>query len=262
MSRRADHLLGVFDGGDDPPAWATIGTINDTADPSALLHARALSEQRGVRWWLFLGGHEPPERPIGPHAQRVKAACDAAGLTPHLAAMSVGEEWYERLARGEFARLGATFPDAIPVVHDWLGKQQQAAFDVFGVPVVWLTTMVNNDRSRYGDAQWRPVPAGTHAVAIDAYVPDGHTFESHVAPVLAHAEATTALPLILVPQWFWMPGDALWGRRPTAEDAAKYQQWASGSRWIATVGYTFSSFPYDGIIGLSDLPDVLAVVAP
>jgi hypothetical protein len=249
---------GAFNCGAKPPSWADVCDIKSGASDAELRAARRLSEQRGILWWFFLDVN-PPHAPAGALAEAAKARTDAAGLTPYIIALSLGEEWYERLAAGEFAPYGLGFPSGVPIVHDWLGRQQTAAHAVFGVPVVWLTTLPNNDRT-LGAHLWRPIPASTHAVAVDAYVPAGGTFAAHVAPVLAHAEVTTALPLVLIPQWFHMPGHALWDYRPTVDDIEQYRAWAARPRWVATFGFSWLSGPSDGIIGLADLPDLRAAV--
>lgn len=252
---------GVYDCGDDPPAWVSLCTIADTEPDANFVSARALSQRRGVRWLLQLGYHEPPAQPIGAHAARVRARLDAAGLLPHLAGMAVGEEWYERLLTGVFAPLGlpADHPQGIEIVREWAGQQHAAAFAAIPVPVLWITTLPNNDPT-FGRAWYRPVPASTHVVAVDAYIHAGGTFAGHVAPVLAHAETTTALPLVLIPQWFHIPGDPLWSYRPTTADLDAYAAWAARPRWIATLGFTWRSRPWAGIVGLRDLLDLRATV--
>lgn len=247
--------LGAFDCGAHPPAWATVCTIPDWATPAEMAHARWLSETRGLVWWLQLGYAESPVVPIGPHAARVRARVEAAGLLPYIAGMSVGEEWYEHWRAGSFAAYGLTAenPAGQPIITAWLGMQHAAAKSALGLPVVWITTAPNNDPAI---APYQPIPAGVDLVAVDAYVGAGGTFATHVAPVLAHAERTTPLPLVLVPQFFDAPG---W-ERPTPETAALYLSWLARPRWVALVAFTWRDRPSLQMTGLASLPALRAAL--
>lgn len=241
--------LGLYDCGHTPPSWVAVCTIADTEPDRNFVDARMLSERRGIVWLLQLGYHEDPRLPIGPHAARILDRLDATGLRPYVAAVSVGEEWYEHWQAGTFARLGLTSDNmaGMPIIHDWLGKQHLAAKTVLGVPVVWITGSVN---------ALRPVPAHTDLVALDPYVTPGHAFTTAVAPVLAVAEQSTPLPLVLIAQWFHAEGYA----KPKAEDVAQYLAWLARPRWVALLGFTGRSRPWAGITGLADLPDLRAAV--
>lgn len=256
VAQAQDKPMGVFNCGPNPPAWVTLCDLKSGATDAELHHARKLSEQRGIQWWFFLDV-APANTPAGPLAVAAKARLAATGLLAYVIAVSVGEEWYERLDNGEFSRFGLTFPAGVPIVHDWLGRQHKAVFAVFGLPMVWLTTLVNNDRS-LGESLWRPVPAYTHVVAVDAYVTAGETFDSSVAPRLSHAERTTDLPLVLIPQWFYMTDGGQFRKRPTVEDAMKFRQWGERPRWIATFGFTWLSSKGDKIVGLVEMPEIMA----
>lgn len=255
----AQKPIGLFDPGMHPPAWASFGALPDWASPAQMADALTLSQNRGFKWVLQVGYMESPITPIGPHAVRVREKFAAAGLLPHLVAMNLGEEWYEHWQAGHFTALGLppSSPAGADMIHDWLGRQHAAAKAALGLPVVWLTTVANNDRAL---VPYRPVPAGTDLVALDAYVHAGGTFAQHVAPILAHAERTTHLPLVLVPQWFRHPGDPLWDAGPSAADVAQYFAWFARPRWVALWGFTWRSRPWNGLIGLSDMPDIRAAV--
>jgi hypothetical protein len=236
--------LGVFDPGPAPPAWASIGTLADWDDFAA---ARDLSERRGMRWLLHLGYAEDPRVPIAPHAERVRDRLRADGLLPYVAAVNLGEEWYEHCLAGAYAAYGLPVdsPACVPVVRDWLGHQQAQVARVFARPVVWLTTMVH--------PVWRPVPAHTTVVALDPYYGPGGSFDSTVAPILALAERSTTLPLVLIPQWFRAPS----GVTPRAADVAKYFDWLARPQWIALLGFSWSdrAGPH-GLTGLESLPSI------
>lgn len=252
----AQRPIGLYDPGPSPPAWASFGTIADVDSDAQWRDALALSRSRGFSWILQLGYHEPPTVDITAHARRVRARLEAAGLRPYVVAYALGEEWYEYWRAGVFARHG--FPPSVPngadILHAWLGAQQGRASAVLGLPALWVTTAVNENRALF---PWQPVPAHTGLVAVDAYVPTGGTFAAHVAPILAYAETQTALPLVLIPQWF----EDAWRAPVTAALIDDYAAWARRSRWIATLGFTWRSRPTAGIAGLADLPAARSAVA-
>ena len=235
--------VGLFDPGPTPPAWASFGQIADNLSDEEFVAARELSERRGFSWVLALGCDQSPATPIGPHASLMRARLERLGLWPHVIAVNVHEEWYERWQQGAFEADGlpASAPWGVDVIRDWLGRQHAAVKAVMPVSIVWITTRVNARQ---------PVPAYTDAVAVDAYVPMGQTFASSVAPALTEAEAHTALPLVLVPQWFTGQGWSM----PTDETIAAYAAWAERPRWIATWGFTWRNRPTADLVGLESLP--------
>lgn len=239
--------IGLFDPGPNPPAWASFGTIPDTSSDDRLRDAAALSRARGFKWVLQLGYHEHPATPIGPHAARVRARLEAAGLLPHVLAMSVGEEWYEYWLAGEFARYGlaADNPAGVHIIRDWLGRQHLAAQTALGLPTLWITTVASHRAGAY-----RPIPDHTNFVALDPYIPEGGSFALNVAPILRLAEESTTLPLVLVPQWFRAPGFAT----PSPVDAALYRQWLTRPQWVAMLGFTWRDRPWLQMQGLEGLP--------
>jgi hypothetical protein len=254
--------LGVFDPGPDPPAWASLGVIHDILTDAELTQCLRLSHERGMKWILFLGGRVPHNVPIGPHAAQVRARFEALGLMPWVVAYMYHEEWYEHFLEGTFTRYGypPDYPNGIELVCGWVGRQHKAATAELGVPAVWVTNMVNTDPS-LGRGHYRPVPAHTQYVAIDAYVGPGRPFDS-IVPVLAHAETTTPLPLILIPQWFRFPSVPFFARGASVEDMEQFMLWLDRPRWVAAIGYTWSSGGHVGaeMIGLDQLPALRAVV--
>jgi hypothetical protein len=245
--------IGLFDPGEHPPAWASFGTIADWSDFEA---ARRLSDRRGFKWVLQLGYALPPTEPIGPHAARVRARLDAAGLTPHVVAMSVGEEWYEHWRAGTFAPYGlaADNPAGMPIIRDWMGRQHAAAKAAIPVPVIWITTVAGHPAGTF-----RPIPPNTDFVAIDAYIPKGGSFDVNVAPIFAYAEQSvvgTGMRLVQIPPWFEAEG---W-ETPTDLDLKKYALWAARPLWFAVLGFTWQDRPALGMRGLESLPGTRAAV--
>ena len=107
-----------------------------------------------------------------------------------------------------------------------------------------------------GDAQNTfPVWNATPLVALDVYVQPGHTFATLVEPVLAHAKATIAQPLVLVPQWFT---DAAWTVPPTPDTLAGYARWARDPAVVAVWGFTWDSRPT--LVGLDARPALVDAI--
>ena len=121
--------VGAFNCGPNPPAWVSVCDIKSGASDAELRAARRLSEQRGIQWWFFLDV-APANTPAGPLAVAAKARLAATGLLAYVIAVSVGEEWYERLDNGEFSRFGLTFPSGVETVHDWLVRKHKAVCEV------------------------------------------------------------------------------------------------------------------------------------
>lgn len=239
----------LFDPGPNPPAWSQCGTLPDTATDAKLAEARLLSESRGYLWVLQLGYHENPTTPIYEHAMDVRDRLTAAGLWPYVVANSVFEETYEHCEAGLFADYGlpAGSPACMKTVRDWMGFQHAQAKAALGLPIVWITTVAGHPSSSF-----RPIPANTDFVAIDAYIPPGGTFDTHVAPILAFAEqsvAGTSMRLVQIPQWFAAEGWAA----PSELDIAKYAAWAARPLWFATIGFTWQDRPWLGMKGLESL---------
>lgn len=241
--------VGVFDPGDNPPAWAAFGTISDTVSDDRFREAAAMGRARGFLWVLQLGYHEHPATPIEGHAQRVRDRLVLTGLLPYVVAFTIGEEWYERWLSGDLARFGLTAdnPAGMAIIKDWLGRQHGAAKAVLQRAVMWITTVPGHPSSSF-----RPVPAHVDYVAVDAYIPAGGSFDAHVAPILAFAEqsvAGTAMRLVQIPPWFEADG---W-ERPTALDLKKYATWAARPLWAAVLGFTWQDRPHLQMRGLESL---------
>ncbi|MHB1260320.1 MAG: hypothetical protein ACYC2H_01250 [Thermoplasmatota archaeon] len=253
----AQKPVGLFDPGSNPPSWASFGTISDTASDAALATAHHLCSTRGFLYVLQVGYHENPVTPIGPHAEAVRARMVAAGLQSCFAAITVGEEWYEHFRQGSFTRFGfpPETPNGITIIRDWMGAQHAAAKAVFGLPVMWITTAATHYSS-----SWQPIPLNVDFVAIDSYPNADSDFSLTVAPVLALAEQSTTLPLVLIPRWFVVDGELEWSPEASETMVANYKLWFDRPRWVAMMGFTWQDRPTLGMRGLKGLPTLLAAV--
>lgn len=256
--------VGVYDPGPQPPDWVRVATIADIDSDEWFVEARQMSERRGILWVLLLGYHQSPAEMIGPHAATVRARLERTGLRPYVIAMSLGEEWYEQWTHGFFTSHGLppSAPNGVDVIHHWLGRQHAAARVELPLPVLWVTTIANNDRASATTAiPYRPVPAHTDFVGVDAYVLDGGTFESQPRPILETAERTVSQPLVLIPQWFkGTDPDTGFYHGPRVEDAAQYVAWfCARPRWVAMLGYTWQN-RLPGGYGLAGMPEIRAAV--
>lgn len=251
--------IGLYDCGANPPAWVSVCTIADTEPDTHFVAARQMSERRGTLWLLQLGYHEPVAVHLGAHAARVRARLDASGLWPHVAAVAVGEEWYEHLHAGTFTPLGYPphHPGGPEAVYAWLSVQHAAVRATVGRPIAWITTAVTPGRR---------VPLFTDVVGLDAYPLDGQPFGAAVGPALLAAERHTALPLFVIPRWFRTSGPAQglgwsWMSAPPSRETLEgYAQILARPRWIAMVGFTGRSRPWADLVGLMDMPATLAAV--
>lgn len=246
--------VGVFEPGQHPPAWATFGNIKDVWTDAEFVAARRLSESRPFVWLLEIGGREPVTWPIGPHAARIRQRLIDTGLRPYVVGVMYFEEWYEHWLSGKWTDIGLppSHPAGVDIIRDWTGRQHAALKAELGLPVIWMTTVANNDPRLQ---PYRPVPANVDYVAIDAYVGVGRSFATDVMPVLAHAEHTTHLPLLMVTQWFVENRpESPWRFEPNPNDVVNYLAWAQRPRWVATMGFLWSSSPHDRLVGLADLP--------
>ena len=253
----AQQPVGMFDCGDgDLPAWVQFCNIADWVADAEFRAAAQRSEATGLKWVLSLAYAEDPTVPILAHAQRVLDRLRDTGLLPNVVAFSLSEEWYERCAHGEFAAYGlpAGSPACVPIVRDWLGRQHLTAKTVLGLPVIWIATAAGPPS---GDVM--PIPPHVNYVALDTYIPEGSTFEAHVAPIFAYAEraiAGTSMRLVQIPPWFSAPG---W-ETPTTADLRQYAAWAARPLWAATWGFTWLDRVSLGMRGLAGLHDMRADV--
>lgn len=196
------------------PVWASFALLPDDADFEAAADCQRTS---GLQWVLALFGSSPYV-PVESHARAVHTRAQAAGV--RFVAVLYHEEWYEyALTPGALPipGLDAENPaherDIISVVRWWIGEQHAAIARVFpGLPRVWLTSLANDDPSL---GPWRPVPPGTTAIALEAYVPDGYTWEATAGRYIGHALRTRREPIVLVGQGFQSDGDPYWGGGPT-----------------------------------------------
>ncbi|MEZ5421122.1 MAG: hypothetical protein R2708_27810 [Vicinamibacterales bacterium] len=249
------------------PSWVTCGTIASFASDHELAAAAARSRATGFQWVLQVGFDVDPTRAAGPVAAAARARCEAAGLWPHVVAVIYGEEWLEKLHGGAFRGYGlpmgtdAEVLDSVNTVRRWMGEQHKAVRLATLKPVVWVTNRAETSMEA-GVRAWRPIPDWTSAVALDAYVWDGQTFRDDVAPVLARAETTTDLPLVLIPQWFrgTGPQHRAWLTGPSASDVESYTAWFRRDRWVAMLGFLWASRPWQDLRGLEDMPDLRTAV--
>lgn len=177
----------------------------------------------------------------------------ATGLMQHVIAVMIGEEWYLHFKQGDYAGWGLAKPTTpeqiaagIPIVQDWVGRQQGQLKSIFNLPVVFLEQWINGPGN--GPAFWHPVPPNTDVVALDVYVVAGTTFTT-VSPdvvspqvALEAAVQVTTLPLVIVPQWFTQSSGS-YSQPPTQDTMNRYAAWLAHPQVIAMWGYTWESFP-------------------
>lgn len=259
---KAIGLFGITPG--NRPRWASFGHLAEWDDYDA---AAQYSRASGCRWVLVV--HHGGPGPMLEHAREIRARADRAGLSPFVLAWTYREEWYEHYRHG--------LMDDSPIVaglnrHDaadevagvdrlaaHLGESHDAMRAAWpGLAVAWIAALVNNSRA-YGPRYYAPVPAGVDVIVLDPYATTGtgQTFESWPGVVIAHAVATTAHPIAIVPQWFAAPGTSL-ATPPDA--AAQYFGWLRHPRVIALWGFTWASRREAALVGLQDLPALLASV--
>lgn len=239
------------------PGWVTFGTLASSVGAAELEAARARSVATGFAWIVQAGFDVAPHVYAEGPAREMRARFEAAGLWPHVIAVTWGEEWYERCHGGEFAAAyGVAGPTCASGVYDWMSAQHEALARVTAKPVLWVTHVA--------DRQWRRVPSHTSYVAVDAYPADGQPWADHL-PTLLHSEGGTDLPLVVVPRWFRTTGPAQgagWAATSAAPTA-----WAEGyaallrrPRWVAMLGFLWASRPWADLTGLADMPDTRAAV--
>jgi hypothetical protein len=241
---------------DASPGWSSFALLIDTQD---FAEAADCSRRTGLRWVLGFYSRSPYE-PIAAYARATRARADAAGLTPFLWAMVYSEEWYEyALTPGALWIPGldpanpAHHAPIVETVAWWTGHQHAALREAFpAVPVAWITGLVNRSRA-YGDALWRPLPPGVSVIALEAYVPTGHAWDSTAGLFIRHAAATETAPIVLIAQAFVAPGDPLWGTGPTEAIVDGLAAALRDPRVWGTWLFTMESRA-NGLIGLADLP--------
>lgn len=240
------------------PAWITCGSLDADASDAALRDAAARSRATGFTWVLQIGHHVAPHLPAGPVAARARQRAEAAGLWPHVAAVTYGEEWHERCFFGEFAAYGLTAnaPECPAQVVGWMSQQHAAVKAATDKPIVWITHFVHPTR---------PVPAHTAYVALDPYPTDDQDF-AFVEWLLALSADSTDLPLVIIPRWFQATGP-FQGRRwqdasrpPSQAVIDGYARWARHPRVVALWGFLWASRPYADLVGLADMPATRAAV--
>lgn len=237
------------------PAWSTFALLVDVDDFAA---AADCARRTGLRWVLYLTAD--PYQPVAPHVMAVKARADAAGLTPYLLALTDHEEWYERaLAVPPLWPIGAldsTLPSDQWVIADTVHRvaSHRAAEikRVWPLPVVWITSLVNDDR-RFGAFVYRPLPTGVDVIALEGYVPSWGTWDTTAGLHLAHAIRTRPEPIVLVTQGFRWTGDPMWTRGPTEDGMAGTAAALSHPRVIASWLFTWEGLG-PTLTGLAEMP--------
>lgn len=237
------------------PSWISFGSLAGWSSYEDMVKAAERSRTTGFRWVLQMGFGVSPIIPSEQAIAADVARAKASGLWPYVIGLTYNEEWYERFYAGEFAPYGfpASRPDGIVQIHAWMSRQHCALGAATGKPVVWLTGVVTRSH---------PVPSCTDVVAVEAYVPDGSTFDQFARPVVLEAEATTTLPLVLVTRWFQMIGPKqgpFWHQasaQPTKDTIDGYAAVLNRPQWIAMWGFLWASRPSSDALGLADLPNV------
>lgn len=242
--------IGGYVGQAAPPPWMSFGML----DPQQLPPWR----RPGFGLVVQIGFHESPLEPAGVVALRARRTLEAAGLWNDVLAFCYGEEWYARFDAGAFAAYGlpAGHPEGVHIIRDYVGRQQIEIVQATGRPIVWVTPEVTAER--------QPPPATTY-VAIDRYPVDGEAPEAYGAALIAN-ERATSLPLVLIPRWFRSTGPQqgpAWQlaseepSRSTIEIAARV---LARPRWVAAVGFLWTSRPHAELVGLADMPATRAAV--
>lgn len=242
---------------DGAPSWVTCGGIDGDANAATLAAAAERSRLTGHRWVLQVGHHRHPLEDAGAVTADTLARAAAVGLRPYVDAMTYGEEWHERCLLGEFASLVA--PSACPgAVAAWMSHQHARAKAASGgLPILWITHLAH--------PLYRPVPTGVDYLALDPYPVDGQAW-ADFEPILSFSEASTTLPIVLIPRWAYATGPfqgADWWRvsRPPSLDVVDgYARFAARPRVAAVWGFLWASRPGADLVGLRDMPATLSAV--
>lgn len=245
---------------DGAPPWVTFGGIDGDASAATLRAAAERSRLTGHRWVLQVGHHRHPLEDAGAVTADTLARAAAVGLRPYVDAMTYGEEWHERCQMGEFADLGLTagHPACPSVVAGWFSRQHERAKAASGgLPILWITHVAH--------PAYRPVPAGVDYLALDPYPVDGQAW-ADFEPLLSLSEASTTLPIVLIPRWAYATGPFQgrgWERtsRPPSLDVIDgYARFAARPRVAAVWGFLWASRPTADLVGLRDMPATRAAV--
>ena len=258
-ARAQTKLAGTFQiaGCEDRPAWSSFALLVDTED---FVAAADCARRTGLRWVLYLTADI--YHPIDAHVVAVKARADAAGLSPHLLAVTDHEEWFEYTLGGYWpvGRLDPTRETDIwqiaALVHAWTSLRTAAIKRHWpGLPVAWITSMVNDDR-RYGAFYWRPLPTGIDVIALEGYVPAWGTWATTAGRYLAHAIQTRREPIALITQGFRWGASGDWSRGPTEDQMAGTAAALTHPRVIASWLFTWDgSLWASPMVGLRQMPE-------
>lgn len=233
------------------PEWAAFGQLAEWDDFDA---AAACSRRTGMAWVLSV--HYGKQRAsLEEHTRWLRARAEAAGLVPHVLAVTYREEWYEHQRLNlplphdfAFDRIGGDVV-SIDRVRDYLGRSHAAIRRAWpGAPIGWITGFVN-DSLAYGPDLYAPMPAGVDVLVLDPYAGRFQSFESWPELVIQHAVATTRQPIVIVPQWFTAPGTTFTER---TDFTAHYARWLTHPRVVGLWGFVWES--RGDVVGLRDLP--------
>lgn len=238
--------LGVW-GIDDVPPWAHFATMNANASDAQLAQAKAL-QARGGRVLMVM--YLSPLEPAGYALAATRARFERAGLRPD--GIMFGEEWYNPVHLNAFPGQGM---EQIRACHAYVSAQHATIKTEWpGIPIVYLEGFVN-DVPIFGPAWYRPVPAHTDILAIEAYVPASHTWDAaQMDQKLAYACGTPFTyydpelrrtvtsqrtePVALVTQAFRAEPDWSW---PTDETIIRTIPWLQHPRVMWHWPFTFPS---------------------
>ncbi len=251
------------------PSWSRFRIVVDWESLDALREKADESHQKGTQWVLYLAA-AGDYSPLHDHLRATRARLEQTGLLPHVRAVCYSEEWYERAYAGQMAVFAGLITGTDPPIDAHLGVVADAICSFVGAQhalikrifpellTAWLTTLANPNRA-YGAFYYRPVPAFTDVLALDAYVPKGQTFATAVDPAYYAAIRTTALPIVSIPQGFRSTDPAdMWSAGPTVGDVHHYERWLQHPRVVAQWWFDWQSRP--GIDGLDALPEIRTAI--
>lgn len=240
----------------DRPQWSSFALLVDTEN---FYKATECSRWTGLRWVLYLTAS--PYSPIDAHVAQVKSRLDAAQLTPFVIGLVDHEEWYENTLsippRWPIGQLDPSLPAhqweiARIVKHVTSGRNRTLKRVFPTIPIVWLTSLVN-DSPQFGSFFYRPIPDGVDVIALEGYVPAGHTWATTAQIYIQHALNTRKEPIVLVTQGFRWSGDPLWAAGPTEDGMAGTAVMLQHPRIVASWVFTWDG-PGPTLLGLKQMP--------
>lgn len=247
---------GAFDIGVDcknVPSWIAFSGFSSNQPLADYQKAAKCSREKGIKWVIKFGFDQIYDtRSL---AEEAKAKAIASGLMPHLLAQQFNEEWYGQAASGVW---GPPSFETYDWVRNYGTEQHRILKEVMGLPVVYVDAYVNNDKA-YGLGLYRPEPGYVDVWGIETYVPNGGTWETHVAPFLNHMLNTVTKPIALIGQTFKHPrewNDGL-SNGPSQRDGELFKQAMNHPKVIAAWLFTWRDRE-NGIKGGQSLPTVVS----